>query len=211
MSEGHVNSGGGLSTSETLLGRVQGDKPDPAAWKSFFDIYAPLINGWCRNQGLQPADADDVTQDVFRLVYTKIGKFEHGKDGGTLRGWLRRITSNCVTDMWRMKQKQPDAHGGSDALRLIQEAPDPSPEDATQGTLTRDEERGILRRTVLDSLSTFEEKTKEIFCRVVLEKQSPAHVAQDLHVTLDVVYTSKSRVLKKLKQDYGILIDFKKD
>jgi RNA polymerase sigma-70 factor, ECF subfamily len=190
------------------LARIQGDTPDPAAWRRFVDLYEPLISGWCRAGGLQPADAEDVCQEVFKAVCGKIGQFEHGRGGGTLRGWLRRITANAVATWGRRKNGLPTGAGGSDALAAMQSVPDPTAVDAHDSALTREEKRAMLRRAVMGSLTGLSEQTREIFCRLMVDRESPAHVAAALNVRADVVYTAKSRVLKRLKEEYSNLIDF---
>ncbi len=82
------------------------------------------------------------------------------------------------------------------------------PFDAQEGALTREEKRALLRRAVHGSLTGLSQQTAEIFCRLVVDRESPAHVAEALQVRADVVYTAKSRVIKRLKEEYSALIDF---
>ena len=67
--------------------------------------------------------------------------------------------------------------------------------------------RALLRRAAMGSLTGMSEQTREIFCRLVVDRESPTHVAEALNVRADVVYTAKSRVLKRLKEECGDLID----
>jgi RNA polymerase sigma-70 factor (ECF subfamily) len=191
----------------SLLARVQGESPDPAAWRRFVDLYEPLILGWCRASGLQSADAEDVCQEVFKAVCGKIGQFEHGRGGGTLRGWLRRITANALASWGRRQNAHPAGAGGSDALAAMLTVPNPTAANVDDCALTREEKRALLRRAVMGSLAGLAEQTREIFCRLVVDRESPAHVAAAMKVRVDVVYTAKSRVLKRLKEEYGDLID----
>jgi RNA polymerase sigma-70 factor (ECF subfamily) len=170
-------------------------------------LYEPLVSGWCRTSGLQPADAADVCQEVFKTVCGNIGKFEHGRGGGTLRGWLRRITANAVATWGRRQKGLAAGAGGSDAFAALQALPDRTAADGDDA-LTREEKRALLRRAVLGSLAGLSEQTREIFCRLVVDQQPPALVAEALNVRADVVYTAKSRVLKRLNEEYADLIDF---
>ena len=52
-------------TSPTLLWRVGQGSQDQEAWEIFVACYGPKIRNWCRQRGLQAADAEDVTQDVL--------------------------------------------------------------------------------------------------------------------------------------------------
>src|SRR5581483_11963710 len=60
-------------TSLSLLARVRGREAD--AWYRFVHLYSPLVYRWCRQAGLQQADAADVGQEVFRAVAQRIGEF----------------------------------------------------------------------------------------------------------------------------------------
>jgi RNA polymerase sigma-70 factor (ECF subfamily) len=86
--------------------------------------------------------------------------------------------------------------------------PEPTADDALDSALTREEKRAMLRRAVMGSLTGMSEQTREIFCRLVVDRELPVHIAEALNVRADVVYTAKSRVLKRLKEEYGNLIDF---
>jgi len=47
----------------------------------------------------------------------------------------------------------------------------------------------------------FEDRTWEAFRRAVLDGQQPAHIAEDLRMSVNAVYKSKSRVLRRLRQE----------
>ena len=56
-------------TSLTLLEALRQAPKDAGAWERFVWRYRPMIYGWCREWGLQGADAEDVAQDVLaRLI-----------------------------------------------------------------------------------------------------------------------------------------------
>ena len=62
MTDGDVQeNGGALSTSASLLARVQREEPDEAAWRRFTALYTPLVRCWCLKDGLKPAAVDDVS------------------------------------------------------------------------------------------------------------------------------------------------------
>jgi len=187
------------------LERVRRGPTDAAAWQKFVALYEPLVASWCRADGLQAADVEDVCQDVFRGVCGKIAAFERGRAGGTLRGWLRTITTNAVINLGRRKAGHQAGAGGSDALAAMLAVPDPAT-SADDGP-TVEEKRLLLRQAVTGILQDVQSQTREIFCRVVVDRQAPADVAADLNVAVHVVYMVKSRVLKRLRDEYADLID----
>src|SRR5262245_31262762 len=60
-----VNPSPNSVTSMTLLMRLQQSPADQSAWKEFVECYGHRIAGWCRQWGLQEADAQDVAQTVL--------------------------------------------------------------------------------------------------------------------------------------------------
>jgi RNA polymerase sigma-70 factor (ECF subfamily) len=200
-----VSQGGGeVPTSLSLIRRIQADQAD--AWRRFVDLYGPLVRSWCRRDGLQDADVDDVTQEVFRSVHRAITVFEREPHGGAFRGWLRVITRNAIRDWARRDAREAHAAGGSDAqTRLLAVPNEPLPDP--DGQADPDEERVLLRRAVELLLGDFKEQTRLAFWRVVVDGYSPAEVARELGVKENVVYLAKSRVLRRLKEVYGGLLD----
>ncbi len=187
------------STSLTLLQRVR-DK-DEEAWRRLLHLYGPLVERWCARGGVHPADADDVRQDVFQAVAAGLDGFRRDRPGDTFRGWLKVITRNKLLDHFRRRQKHPEAQGGTDAHRQLQELAGPElPED------TEEDLGGLYRRALELVRGEFEERTWQAFWRAAVEGQSPAAIAADLGVTPAAVRKAKSRVLHRLREEVGDLI-----
>jgi RNA polymerase sigma-70 factor (ECF subfamily) len=171
----------------------------PQAWRQLADLYGPLVYAWCRSRGLQAADAEDVLQEVFLTVASRIADFRRDREGDTFRGWLAGITRNKIGDWLRRRQKGETATGGSDAQRLLLEAP------ATQPTIWPEPgEPGDLYRRALDVIRTeFTDRTWQAFWKVVIEGRVPADVAADLAMSRNAVYLARSHVLRRLREVLG--------
>jgi RNA polymerase sigma-70 factor (ECF subfamily) len=192
-----------LQTSSGLLERVQAN--DQEAWVRFVHLYSPLVYRWCRQAGLQEADAADVGQEVFRSVAPAIGQFHHDRPGDTFRGWLRTITMNKLRDFARRGSKQARGAGGSAALERLLELPADGSED-TDGSAAQEENLLVYHRAVELILGEHEERTRQAFLRVVIEGQTPSEVAEQLGITVNAVYLAKSRVLRRLREEFGELL-----
>jgi RNA polymerase sigma-70 factor, ECF subfamily len=192
------------STSLGLLERIKA--LDQAAWERLVSLYSPLVYGWCRQAGLQAADAADVGQEVFRSVARKIGDFRRAREGDTFRGWLRTITRNKIRDSIRRKRTELVGVGGSDAQRrllqvesVVCDAID-DPRD--------DSDRRILYHRVIELVHReFAERTWQAFWRVALDEQRPADVASALGMSVNAVYLAKSRVLRRLREELAALME----
>ena len=187
------------STSLTLLERVR-DR-DEQAWHNLLRLYAPLVDRWCGHCGVRGQDADDVRQEVFQAVATGLDNFRREQKGDTFRGWLRVITRNKLIDHARRRDRQPEAQGGTDAQRRLQQVAEPElPED------TPDDLSGLYHRALELVRGEFEERTWQAFWRAAVEGQPPDLIAADLGVTPAAVRKAKSRVLLRLRQEVGDLI-----
>ena len=187
-------------TSLSMLHRLQ--EQDAEAWRRFVDLYGPLVFSWLRRTGLPGDDAADLLQDVFLRVSRSIGQFQKRPDG-TFRGWLSTIAANRVREYFRHRKDAPVASGGTEAhLRLqevaVEEPADPSDAGSTDSLLHRGLE--LVR-------GDFEERTWQAFWRCTVEGYAAADVAADLGMSADGVYQAKARVLRRLREELGDLLE----
>jgi RNA polymerase sigma-70 factor (ECF subfamily) len=89
------------------------DPRDGSAWSQFVDLYAPLVFGYARKQGLQDADAADLAQDVLLAVAGAIGRLEYDPARGAFRNWLFTIVRRKLAK-WRAVQAD-GAYASGDA------------------------------------------------------------------------------------------------
>jgi RNA polymerase sigma-70 factor (ECF subfamily) len=201
-----VNPGGERSespgsTAPSLMQQVKAR--DPRSWQRLVNLYGPLIYSWSRRSGLQASDAADIVQEVFRAVATHIGGFERTK-GGSFRAWLATITRNKIHDHWRRRANAPAAAGGSEAQGRLLQLPAEESGDSADGS----GDMGGLLRVALELIrSEFEERSWQAFWRVTVEGRLPSEVAAELAMSLNGVYVAKSRILRRLREEFGDLID----
>lgn len=183
-------------TSPTLLERVR--RKDQEAWEQLIRLYGPLVCHWCLRGGLQPADAEEVCQEVFLAVARAIGEFRHDREGDTFRGWLRVITRNRIRD--RAPPAGGAGEGGSEAHERLVQLPAPSPEEADA------EVNDVYRRAVELVECAFEPPTRRAFWLLISGRRA-ADVADELHMSVGAVHAAKSRVLKRLREEFAGLLD----
>jgi RNA polymerase sigma-70 factor (ECF subfamily) len=190
----------------SLLERVR--VRDRAAWERLVGLYGPMVYGWCLRAGLQPADAADVGQEVFAAVARGIDGFRHDREGDTFRGWLYVITRNKVRD--RAASPGAVGTGGSDAQRRLAELPAEQPAEpgATADAEEVNDRKALCRRAVECVRGDFEPRTWQAFWRAFVDGHAPADIASDLGITANAVYLAKSRVLRRLREEFAALIDF---
>src|SRR5262249_53714057 len=189
-------------TSLTLLQRLRAD--DPAAWNDTVRLYTPLVYRWCARSGVHGADAEDVVQEVFRAASTGLKNFRRERPGDTFRGWLRGITRNMVWLHYRRSGRQPPASGGTEAFVQLQDVPDTAAEDPDGEEAA--EVNTLLQRALEFVRDRFQEHTWRAFWLTVVDGRSPQDVAPELGMSPAGVRVAKSRVLHRLKEEFGELV-----
>jgi RNA polymerase sigma-70 factor (ECF subfamily) len=189
-------------TPLSLLERLRAN--DATAWQRMTVLYGPLVRLWCRRANLAVEDVEDVLQEVFAAAAAGLTGFHRDQPGDTFRGWLRGITRNQLLLHFRRNQGRPQAEGGSDALHHLQEIADPlpAPDDDEQAAVSQ-----VYLRALEQVRGEFEPPTWHAFWRTAVEGRTPAELAGELGMTPAAIRQAKSRVLRRLKQEMGELLD----
>ena len=189
-------------TPLSLLDRLRAN--DAAGWQRFVALYAPLVRFWCAHGGLHGPDAEDVAQEVFAAVAAGLSGFRRVGPGDTFRGWLRGIARNQVLMHYRRNQGRARAEGGSDAWAQLQEVADPLAEPVAG----EEAEMSALYRRALEQVRCeFPEHVWQAFWLTAVEDRAPAALAAELHMTVNHIRQAKSRVLRRLREEIGELLD----
>ena len=96
------------STRLSLLGRLRLTPTDQEAWGEFVERYGRQVYAWCRQWGLQEADAEDVTQNVLADLARQMRTFEY-HPSGRFRSWLRTIAHRAWCDLLDSRRPRPPA------------------------------------------------------------------------------------------------------
>src|SRR5579884_2622007 len=112
------------ATRASLLVRLR-DPRDEAAWAQFVELYAPVVYGYLRKQGLQDADAADLCQDVLAAVAGAVGRLEYDPARGAFRNWLFTIVRNRLANWHAARGRRVQASGDSTTQRLLEQCPAP--------------------------------------------------------------------------------------
>jgi RNA polymerase sigma-70 factor (ECF subfamily) len=185
------------TTPPSLLERVR--KPDDhQAWARFVDLYTPLIYFWACRMGMTAQDAGDFVQDVFTTLVEKMPGFVYDP-GKSFRGWLRTL----VVNKWRDKRRRlahVPPHAGDAALEDVA-----GPEAEQFWDV---EYRRHLADHALQLIqSEFQATTWKACWEVVVAGRPPAEVAEELGISLTAVYSAKSHVLRRLRQEMAGMLD----
>src|SRR5947209_12059228 len=183
-------------TRASLLVRLR-DPKDEAAWRQFVDLYAPLVYGYARKQGLQDADAADLSQHVMGTLVRSMGRLEYDPQRGAFRNWLFTVVRRKLSD-WRAAQANRLRGSGDTAThRLLSECPAP---EALEAEWEAEWERRLFAWACEQIRPGVAEATWQAFWRTALLGQPGKQVAEDLGLTVAAVYHARSRILARLKE-----------
>jgi RNA polymerase sigma-70 factor (ECF subfamily) len=190
------------TTKISLLARL--NENHPQTWQEFSTLYKPLIANWLRSYALQPADIEDLTQEIMLFVAENINSFEHNGRIGAFRNWLRLVTVNIGRNYLR-KITPNFPENLSNISLMLEQLEDPQSDQSYLFNLAHDK---AIVQILLENLSEhFQPETMSIFKQHVLDELSAIDTAAKMNVSVASVHIAKSRVLRRLRQDAKTWLD----
>ncbi len=186
-------------TSHTLLERVR-DPTDRAAWERFYELYAPMLEGFARASGIAPEEADDMRDEeaddmrdeCLALVAEKLPSFEYDRQKGAFKGWLHNLVRGKVIDRLR----RPRQDNADTALLAGLQDPQPGPDEAWE-RIWREEH---LRFALQEASTRLSERTYQTFVLLLLEELSVAEVCERMGMNANQVYKAKAQALRHVRE-----------
>jgi RNA polymerase sigma-70 factor (ECF subfamily) len=128
---------------------------DSGAWAELVRTHHRRVYGLCYRFTGNPADAEDLTQDVFLKVYSNLASFDTLR--GSLQVWITTMTRNLLVDNFRRTRNLrstgslDDGWEDSESLkpvdRLVSAGPSPH-ESAAQKELAKMVQNALARVSV---------------------------------------------------------------
>ena len=155
----------------------------------------PRLLNFIRRRVPDPADAEDILQDVFsRLVEANrlLMPIEH------VTGWLFRVARNRITDLFR--RKRPDRFGdaaGADADEDVRmEDLLPSPDAGPEAQY----ERRVLLEELERALAELPAEQREVFVAHELEGRSFKEIAAATGANVNTLLSRKRYAVLRLRE-----------
>jgi RNA polymerase sigma factor (sigma-70 family) len=167
---------------------------DPATWSEFVEWYGRKIYAWCRAWGLQEADAQDVTQEVFLNLSVRMHDFRYDP-WGNFRAWLKTLTHHAWQDHLAGQNKPGRGAGSESGIERLA-ALDARDDLARRLAEAFDEE--LLKEAAARVRLRVEPRTWDTFHLPAIEGRSGAEVARRLEMKVATVYVARSRVQRML-------------
>lgn len=185
------------------MGRLAANCPD--GWGRFMRDYHPLLLQWAREHGLNHHEAEDLISKVMVKLVNALPRFAQRYDpAARFRGWLRVVVRHEMRDHLTARRPVAVATGHSDMLGQLGEYPDPAlPPDLALGL---DEMEQYKEKLQLEALArvekTVEDHRWQAFVKTALEGRKPAEVAEELGLSIAVVYKAKSSLVARVREEF---------
>jgi len=190
----------GEPTSVTLLARLREQPADAGAWQDFVERYRPRIYAYGLAFGLQPADAEDVAQEVLLRLLPCMREF-HYDPSQSFRAWLKTVTRHLLCDFLAERQREQGS-GDSAIVRLLDNV------EAREELIRRLEaefDQELLEEALRRVQAQVADQHWEVFRLTALESLSGAEASARLGIKASTVYMIKSRVQKLVRDELGQL------
>jgi RNA polymerase sigma-70 factor (ECF subfamily) len=175
---------------------------DAAAWEALLQSHTRKIYNLCYRFTGRPADAEDLTQEVFIKVFQTLRSFDAAQ--GSFGTWLSRVARNHLVDHYRRTKKDRITSSLDDELGTLEEKPGATVEPAAE-VETR-ERRELLQR----GLERLSPDLREAVVLRDLQDLDYDEIAQVLAVPVGTVKSrinrgrlELARVLKRMEQMRG--------
>ena len=179
------------TTRKTLLHRVK-DRDDREAWQQFFELYAPLLEGYARAQGLARADAEEVRDQCLEVLARRLPDFEYERAKGSFQSWLHAIARGKVVDLLRTKRVRA---GETTELSALPD-PDPAPDE----TWERQWRAEHLRYGLREARQSEPHEIYRVFELLLVEELPVPEVCVRTGLNRNQVYKAKARILRRVRE-----------
>jgi RNA polymerase sigma-70 factor (ECF subfamily) len=186
----------GMDTDDALLVRAMLDS-DPDAWREFKRRYDRLVRH-CIAQVAQRFGGASSREDqreiyaifILSLVAQDMHKLRafNPELGYRLSSWIGRLAANSAYDYLRALTREPPKETLAEATDIVCEMPDPY-EQAVEH-----EQAQIAART-LEGFSPTDQRFAALYFG---EGMAPAEVARSLNISLNTVYSKRSKIQSRL-------------
>ncbi len=185
-------------TRVTLLAKLKKHENEQA-WLEFESIYRGFILSLILRMGINPEDAEDISQAVLTKVWQKIEDFEYNQNKGKFHNWLAAMTRNTVKDFFRTRK---NFITGRDSVEYQEQYHDVE-EQVLPDIENLAREEWVLHITNLawDNIKDDIYETKREVFKMVSAEVPTREIAEKLGISEASVRVYKAEVFEKMRAE----------
>ena len=176
-------------TDEQLM--VQLQEGHQAALSALYDRYVGRVYGMALQKLTDPAEAEDITHDVFVNLWQRASTFQ--PDRGKLSSWLLTVAHNQIVDTLRRRRRAGEAH------EAIARDPVAVSEVAQENTAAIAEQNEETRQ-VRQALETLPPDQREVIVLSYYQGYSQSEIAERVQIPLGTVKGRMRLAMVRLRE-----------
>lgn len=139
--------------------------------------------------------AEEITQEIFMELYVKIGEIDEAK----VENWLLTVAKNKSLN-WINK-----INAETRSIECLQEREDLLIESVEYSVLEKERRQdfGLLSKEIFHELDKENERWYEVISGIYCSGKTSTEIAEELHVSKDVIYATIYRARRWIKRNYG--------
>ncbi|MCM8531986.1 MAG: sigma-70 family RNA polymerase sigma factor [Lentisphaeraceae bacterium] len=185
------------NTQQTLIQRAQ-NPDDHQAWEDFVLFYQSFVKMVVRKSNISLDEEDDLVQSILLKVWKGLPNYEYRKENAKFRTWLSTIIRNTSITYFKKNEKELDKKNSM--LQNIEKVS----ESAIESIIDAEWNEYVASLAMDKVKEKFEGQAIEVF-RLSLEEKNAREISELLNIKEDTVYSLRSRVKRRLKQEISAL------
>jgi RNA polymerase sigma-70 factor (ECF subfamily) len=185
-----------MDEQQLIDGLARGDR---AAFRIFVERHKKKVYYLALDLVGNPADAEDVSQEVFLKVYRSFVTF---KRDAKLSSWLYRVTYNACIDHRRKKELTPEPVA-DEMLEARARTEAPFAASTSGFDPVRSVEASQLQSRIARALDKVSPQEKAVFLLRHYDELMLKEIAETLHLSVGTVKSYLFRAVKKLQKELG--------
>ncbi|MEA3444710.1 MAG: sigma-70 family RNA polymerase sigma factor [Bacteroidota bacterium] len=191
-----------MTDLEVLIKGVM--KRQRKAQKELYKRYAPLMRAICMRYTHNFADAEDIVQEGFIKIFTKIDQFS---GTGNFEGWMKKIFINTTINQLK-KNRNILFHYDINEIRSDTDDINPSHEDYFS-TKTNIVDVDFSEEEILKIINKLPDGYRLVFNLFAVEEMSHKEIATMLSISISTSKTQLFRARKTIQKDLIELAELK--
>lgn len=183
------------ATRASLIERLK-EEGDQDAWRTFRDLYTPLVLRCGARMGLDPQAREELVSDFLCRMLEALPSFEYTPEKGRFRAYVRQVCLHLVAQRARKRDARRRARDGwvADRREVLEGG-----RDELEEWWQAEEERVLLELGIERLRESLAPEKFAVFQLVVREGSDPREVAGMYRLKPGAVAVIKCRALKQLR------------